>query len=201
MKILSLMPTQKVMQIEAVQSLVAMQADIYNRGDNFNIAFTNGHNPVLSRTELMRYAAKQDDVDYVLWLDSDHIYNSESLYKLIEIMNREKIEAISAAYKVRGPGEVFAHGNFQKDGSFKKLSQNECSGITDCDVVGFGFYVMTHGLVKEMVSKYQKDLFNMDYNNNTTEDVYFCRKMKESNKRVCFDAETIVGHISLTIKK
>ena len=195
------MPAQKVMQVEAVQSLIAMQADIYNRGDNFNIAFTNGHNPVLARISLMRHAALQEGVDYVLWLDSDHIYKGSHVYDLIDKMEKNDIEALSAAYKVRGPCDTFAHGRFLEDGTFKQYEQKDCEGIVDCDVLGFGFYLMKHSFVKEMVDRFGIDLFAMNYRDDTTEDVYFCRKMKEAGKRICFDSDIIVGHLMTIVNK
>jgi hypothetical protein len=201
MKIYALMPAQKVIQVEAVQALIAMQADIYNNGDNFNIAFTNGHNPVLARISLMRHAAIQENVDYVLWLDSDHIYRAKALYTLIEKMNKENLDALSAGYLVRGPCETFAHGRHLEDGTFKQFEKKDCEGIVDADVLGFGFFLMKHSFVKSFVDKHGTDLFHMDYKDNSTEDVYFCRKMKEDGYRVCFDADTIVGHLMTWVNK
>jgi len=201
MKFFGLMPCQKVMEIAAVQSLIGMQADIYNKGDGFKIAFTNGHNPVLSRVSLFRHAAKEEGVDYVLCMDSDHVYKAKHLYALVDKMNEHNLDMLSAGYLVRGPFKTFAHGKFEEDGTFSKLEKDDCSGITDCDVLGFGFYLFRHEFVKKIVEKHGKDLFHMDYADNSTEDVYFCRKMKADGHRICFDADNIVGHLSTWVNR
>lgn len=198
---MSLMPTQKVIQTEAVQSLIGMQADIYNKGDGFKIAFTSGHNPVLSRVSLFRHAALEKGIDYVLCIDSDHIYKAKHLYGLVDKMNEHNLDMLSAGYLVRGPCQTFAHGSFQEDGSFKQIEKGSVSGIVDCDVLGFGFFLFRHEFVKKIVDKHGTDLFKMDYGENSTEDVYFCRKMKEDGYRICFDADNIVGHLATWVNR
>ena len=201
MKILALMPAQKVLMVEAVQSLVAFQADIYNRGDNVNICFTNGHNPVNARTSLANYVSKANEGDYVLWIDSDHIYAPKKFYTLVEKLEKNNLEMLSAAYLVRSKGRTTAHGSFLEDGSFKQHQIEEQSGITDCDVLGFGFLVMKYSFLKRMVEKYPNDLFHMDCSNNSTEDVYFCRQVKKEGVRICYDADTIIGHLTVVVNK
>ena len=195
------MPCQKVIQVEAVQSLIGMQAVVYNKNDGFKMLFTNGHNPVLSRVSLIRAAALEPNVDYVLFMDSDHVYKAKHLYGLVDKMNEHNLDFLSAGYLVRGPCQTFAHGSFQEDGSFKQLEKDQCKGLTECDVVGFGFYLFRHEFIKKIVDKHDKDLFNMDYADNSTEDVYFCRKMKADGYKIYFDADNIVGHLSTWVNR
>jgi len=200
MRILALMPCYKIIEVPAVQTLLALQADIYNRGDNINFLFTQGFNAVKARTALVNSAAKKD-FDYVVWLDSDHIYSAGALYTLIEKIEKNNLDMLSAGYFVRGyvrGQKRFAHGDFV-NGDYQKLSPSEHGGIRDCEVVGFGFLVMKHAFVKRMVEKYPNDLFKMDISDNLTEDVYFCRKCKQEGVRVCFDEDTIVGHLMTVI--
>lgn len=199
MKILALMPAYKYMEIPAVQSLVAMQADVYNNGDNINVAFVHGFNTSLARTNLFEYAASVVDVDYVLNIDSDHIYKAKSLYTLISKIEDNDLDMLSAGYYLRG-GREFAHGR-HVDGKFKKFKEGEVKGIVECDVVGFGFLLMKSQFVKEMVKKFPKDLFKMDVDGNASEDVYFCKKAQENGSKVCFDADTIVGHLTTVVNQ
>lgn len=197
MKILALMPCYKIMEIDAVKSLTGMLADVYSKGDHLHIVYVNGFNAVQARTALIDYASKTD-VDYVIWLDSDHIYKASDMYSLIDKMRSRGLPMLSATYYLRGAGKITAHTRFDAEkGHFK---QEELTGdVMECDVIGFGFVVMTMGFIKEMVSKFGKDLFKMDYDNNTTEDVYFCRKMKELGHKVMFDSGVVVGHLTTVI--
>ena len=193
------MPAYKYMEIPAVQSLVAMQADIYNKGDNINVAFVHGFNTAAARNNLFEYAASQTDVDYVLNIDSDHIYKASKAYALIEKLEENKLDMLSAGYFLRN-GRYFVHGR-HLDGKFIKYKENEVSGIVDCDVIGFGFLLMKWDFVSKMVKAFPKDLFKLDVKDNTTEDVYFCRKAKEFGTRICFDADTIVGHLATVVNE
>lgn len=197
MKILALMPCYKIMEVPAVQSLTGLQADIYSRGDSLNIAYANGFNAVQARTHLANYAAG-NKCDWVLWLDSDHIYKASDVYRLIRRCEDRELPMLSATYYIRGKGKQTAHTRFDPEkGHFKS---DELTGdIMETDVIGFGFLVMRWDFLKEMCDKYPKDLFKMDISDNTTEDVYFCRKVAETGRKIYFDSDVIVGHLTTVI--
>ena len=199
MKILALMPCYKIMEIPAVQSLTAMQADIYSRGDKLDIVYVNGFNAMQARTMLTKYASDNKS-DWILWLDSDHIYKASDLYELIKRCEKDNLNMLSANYYVRGAGKITAHTRFDAEkGHFK---QEELTGdVMECDIVGFGFLVMRWSFLKKMYDLFEKDLFVLDHTNNTTEDVYFCRKVSEIGEKVLFHSGITVGHLTTVINK
>ena len=190
-----------MIDVAAVQSLAALQADVYKRGDNINCVFINGFNAAKARTILLEHAAKCTDVDYIINIDTDQVYTSEQMYTIINKLEENKLDMLSAAYLVKDTSGYFAHGSFKEDNSFEKIHSLNAKGIIDCDVLGFGFLVMKHSFVKKMVDTYKDDLFLFDIKDNSTEDVYFCRQAKKLGTRVCFDADTIVGHLMTVIHK
>jgi GT2 family glycosyltransferase len=197
MNILALMPCYKIMEIDAVKSLTAFQADIYSRGDHLHIVYINGFNAVMARTMLAKYAA-ENPADWVIWLDSDHIYKASDLYALIERCEKDNLPMLSANYYLKSPGKVSAHTRL--DAVKGHFTQAELTGdIVECDIVGFGFLVMRGSFIKEMVDKYGNDLFLMDNTNNTTEDVYFCRKVLECGNKVLFHSGITVGHLMTVV--
>ena len=201
MKILALIPAYKIMDVAAVQSLLGFQSGVYNKGDKLEIVFVYGFNAAKARTKLLSYAASKKDVDYVINIDSDHIVKASDMYKLIKKLERNNLDMLSAGYLVRSTaGRTYAHGKFRKNGTFRKLNETKKRGLIDCDVLGFGFLLMKHSFVKRMVKKYGEDLFLMDSGNNGTEDVYFCRQCKKEGVRICFDADTMVGHITSVVQ-
>lgn len=201
MKIQILIPTYKFIPTEVVQSLMAICASLSVRNDRWNVAFANGFNAAYARTELMNYVNKQPDLDYVLWIDSDHIFTIENVDNLIKTLNEHNLECLSAGYFVRDGSKTFAHGRFNADRSFKKLEKAGCRGLTECDIFGFGFLLMKPQLIKEMVDKFPNDLFKFDCINYTTEDVYFCKQMQSLGKKLYFDADNIVGHLMTAVNK
>lgn len=187
------------MEVPAVISLTGLQADVYNKGDNINIIYTNGFNPVHARSHLTKYASEHES-DWVVWLDSDHIYKASILYSLIDKCKEDNLNMLSANYYVRGKGKVSAHTRFDiEKGHFK---QEELTGdVMECDIVGFGFLVMRWDFLKDMFDKFGDDLFSMDFKNNTTEDVYFCRKVKEAGHKVLFHSGITVGHLTTVVNE
>lgn len=200
MKIQILIPAYKFIPVETVQCLSVIQAAMAERGWKWNIAFVNGFNAAHARNALMNFAIKQE-FDYALWIDSDHVFNMKNVDDLLKELQEKNLDCLSAGYFVRDGSKTFAHGRFKEDKSFAKLKKVECKGITECDVLGFGFLLMTHGFIKEMVNKFPNDLFILDCINNTTEDVYFCRKAQEIGKHLYFDANNIVGHLMTAVNK
>lgn len=197
MKILALMPCYKIMEIPAVQSLTCFLAEVYSKDDHLHIAYCNGFNAVQARTHLTDYAVK-NEVDWVIWLDSDHIYKASDMYKLIKKCEEKNLPMLSANYFMRGGGKVSAHTRF--DAAKGHFKQEELTGdVMECDVIGFGYLVMRWSFLKEMHDKFGLDLFKMDHTDNTTEDVYFCRKVKESGYPVCFHSGVTVGHLTTVI--
>lgn len=193
------MPTSKVMEIAAVQSLVSLQSAVYNRKDNITVAFSNGFNAAKARTFLLHYANGQK-ADWVVWLDSDHVYNANLMYSMIDKMIENGLEILSAKYYVRDAQlkKTTAHGNFSPEG-FKKFDEPIEGDLIDCDVVGLGFCIMKPSLVQRLIETYDKDLFKFDLEDNSTEDVYFCRQIKKLGVRLCFDNKATIGHLTTTV--
>lgn len=187
------------MEIPAVQSLTGLQADVYSRGDKLDIVYANGFNAVQARTMLTNYVV-DNTCDWVLWLDSDHVYKASAMYSLIDRCVKDNLNMLSATYYVRGAGKQTAHTRFDiAKGHFK---QDELTGdVMEADVIGFGFLIMRWDFLKKIHEKYNGELFLMDHTNNTTEDVYFCRKVKDFGDKVLFDSGVIVGHLTTVVNK
>jgi len=208
MKIVACMPSYKIMDVLAVQSLVAFQCDVFSKGDGLNILFANNYTASKGRDMLFRVASESfKDSDYVISLDSDHVYSAKAMYSLIDKMEKNNLDLLSAKYYCRND---FGHDNngrrkvamirYTDDkGNFElyEPEDNE-SGLIDVDVVGLGFCVMKMDFVRKLIAKYG-DLFTTNENGNYADDVIFCGYVQKEGKRICYDADTIVGHISTII--
>jgi hypothetical protein len=199
MKILILMPMYKIMDVHCVISLVDFIQNLHEDGHQARIVFSHGFNAAKARNQLTEHAVHKEGFDYVLWLDTDHVYKAENLYKLVERMEKENLPMLSATYTLHGCPET-AHG-ITEGNTFRHFTQEELkNGLIDCTVVGFGFLVMRCGFLKEMWDKFGTSLFVMDAKENCTEDVKFCRCAIENGTRVCFDSDVKVGHIELAVR-
>lgn len=199
MKVLILMPMYKIMDVHCVVSLVDFIQNLHEDGHHARIVFSHGFNAAKARKQLTEHAVEKTDYDYILWLDTDHVYKTENFYKLVDRMNKDNLDMLSATYTLHGCPDT-AHG-IVKDDVFKHFTQDELkNGLIDCTVVGFGFLVMRLDFLKKMHKLYGDKLFILDAKENCTEDVRFCRCVLESGGRVCFDSDVKVGHIELAVR-
>jgi len=139
----------------------------------------------------------------LLWLDSDHLYLKTDFYKLVEKMEKDGLNMLSASYKMRGTEET-AHG-ITEDGKFrhfhyKELNEKGEDDLIEACVVGFGFLVMKVDFLKNMWNKYKEDLFKLDAVNNATEDVTFCKLAREEGNSVLFHPKVRIGHMELCVR-
>lgn len=200
MKIAILVPIYKSMDAPCVISLVDFHQQLVEDGHSCKFVFVNGFNAVKARRLLIEHCIKtEEEYDYVLWLDSDHVYKKEHLYDLIDRMKKENLDMLSATYKLHGSSET-VHG-ITENNIFRHFKDEELKEeVIDCDVVGFGFMVMTHDFVRKLYERFGDQLFVFDATKNMTEDVKFCNAVKEVGKRVCFDPKVKVGHIELAVR-
>lgn len=196
MKIAILIPFYKYMDALAVQSLVTMLADIHDHGDVYVQVFCHSLYIEKARSLLFKTVTENvPDADYVLCIDTDHVYSAKVLYALIERMEKEELALLSAAYRARGMVEFYAHCKKDESGAMKKIPYTPLSGVIDCDSVGFGFLVLRGAYVRRVQEKHGSKLFDGGLSIGG-EDLQFCKIAKEDGTRIAFDADQKVGHIS-----
>lgn len=205
MKVMILMPLYKSMDAQCVISLIDFHQQLIDDGHSCKFVFTNGFNAAKARKALSKYAHDcPEKYDYVLWLDTDHIYRKEDFYSLVSRMKVENLQMLSATYKLHGNPET-VHGitdesgfhHFTEDDLNKAISDEK---VIDCQVVGFGFLLMTHEFLYGLFEKHGEKLFILDARENCTEDVKFCRVVLDDGFRVCFDPAVKVGHIEIAVR-
>ena len=205
MNIAILIPIYRTMEGACVQSLLDMQCALYSGGHTVRFYFANGFNAARARVGLAREFAKDEkfEADFVLWLDSDHMYPAKSFYDLIHAMDEHNIPMLSGSYKLRGSEET-VHG-ITEDGKFrhfhyKDLNALPAGQLVEADVVGFGFLVMRAQFLRDMWAKHGEELFKMDIGMNGTEDVAFCQWVKKDGHKVLFHPGVRIGHVEMCIR-
>ena len=205
MNLAILIPIYKTMDAACVQSLLGMVADLNGSGAKIRFYFANGFNAARARIGLARtfYEEKEFTADYVLWLDSDHYYTKKCFDNLLEALEKNNLDMLSASYKVRG-GEETVHGS-TIDGTFKHFHYKDLNEMPEgqlfeCDVVGFGFLLMKADFLRKMWVKHGENMFKMDIGMNGTEDVAFCDLARKDGYKVMFHPKVRIGHMELCVR-
>jgi cellulose synthase/poly-beta-1,6-N-acetylglucosamine synthase-like glycosyltransferase len=196
LKILACMPTHKAMEIEGVRSLLKMQELIFRDGNEFQLITHPGFNPYFKRNLLLKKALEINP-DWVLSLDSDHIYSKDALDTLIS----HDLDIVAAKYYVSGGVGVenrpLAMGRWV-DGKFDLIrKQDEEQGIVEVDVVGFGFTLIKPSALKK-IYKDGDSFMTPSGVVQETDDSLFCKRAKDCGLKIYYDSDVTIGHLTLT---
>lgn len=166
----------------------------YNFGQRYRDSQFIFNNPSRMSIDRMRNQtariALESQSDYLLFLDDDVVVEMEGLHKLVAC------NADIAASKVVIRGYPFDYMIFKEQtrrghsGLFAQSKLPE-SGVINCDAVGFSFCLIKTEVLKSLPAPW----FITGLNN--TEDIYFCVKAREMNRKLKIVCECSIrsGHI------
>jgi len=152
-----------------------------------------------ARDAIARYAV-DNDYDYVLYVDSDMIFSSEDLKKLVS----HDADIVSGLYVTRrGENKNVCYKKIITRRRFPyrapDLIVDPCtSGYAPVAACGFGFCLIKTSVVKCMLKRY-KSLFEPKWG--VGEDIAFCIRAKKCGYQVFTDRDVKLGHIGEIVYK
>jgi hypothetical protein len=145
------------------------------------------------------------DYDYLMWIDSDIVFNPQHF---ITLLKHEK-DIVSGIYLMEGCTSFATVKDwdeefFKKNNNFQFMTPDDLKGQNDLIEVsytGMGFMLIKKGVFEAMEYPWfrpiEKQIGNMvDF---TMEDVGFCLKAKEKGFSVFIDPHVRVGHEKRTV--
>lgn len=188
MKILLGMPTVKNIPTKTVISL--LQTVQKGAVDPFLI---EGSLVYDARNTIAQYAV-DNDYDYILFADSDMLFNSEDLKKLLS----HDVDICSGLYVTRrGEKQNVAYNKIITRRSFpfrapKLIPDNEHFGYGEIAGCGLGFCLIKTSVIKSMLKRY-KSLFEPKFG--VGEDIAFCIRARRCGYKIHIDRDVRLGHI------
>ena len=188
MKILIAVPCMDSVPSQFCQSLAVL-----NKTEECAIAFQMGSLIYTSRNNLAAMAVK-NEVDYVLWLDSDMIFPSDVLKKLLE--DRNKGDIITGIYYRRvAPFKPVLYSKLEIDDKgcewegYENIP-DECFEVKGC---GFGCVLTPTSVFMDVMAKFG-DMFAPI--NGVGEDLSFCWRARECGYNIIADPSIPLGHVA-----
>ena len=146
------------------------------------------------------------DYDYLLWIDSDIIFEPKDFLKLIE----RNVDICGGLYLMEGGKQYAAVKNwdidyFRNNGTFQFLTPDDIKDITDIIEVsytGFGFLLMKRGVIERIEYPWFEPVvteFDENIKDFASEDVSFCKKANKFGITIHIDPTVIVGHEKSTV--
>ena len=138
--------------------------------------------------ELCLSKVKVSEFDYVLWIDSDMLFNAEQLDKLL-MANKNVVGALYKSYE-----NQWVCG-FDKDDNLVKVTDENLAlddTFLKVDYCGFGFLLMKTAIFNNLKEWPFRPLSEHEYKKG--EDYTFCKRLRESGETIFIHKEVKVLH-------
>lgn len=189
MKIAILMPTLETLPVDTVGSLIGIL-----KREQTTIYFASSSLVYDSRNQLMNIAYREKP-DYVLWIDSDMVFPSDALDRLIQA-DKDFITGLYFGRKNTHEPIIY---RTVKPRTFRHNAINE---VEDCiseelftvQGCGFGFVLMKNKVIEDMINAYRSPF---EPYKNLGEDLSFCYrwlKLSKHNQIWC-DSTIPIQHV------
>ena len=142
------------------------------------------------------------DYDYIMWIDSDMVFQPEQFFKLIE---HDK-DVVSGMYKMSDNKnyatvenmdedffEQWCYYQFLQDNDIKKKNGK----LFKADYTGMGWMLVKYGVIEKMKYPYfypRKTIHKAGWEEFVWDDVEFCLRVREAGFDVWVDPNIIPGH-------
>jgi len=194
MKTLIAVPCMDQVPVPFCQSLAQLQ-----KIGECTLAMKAGSLIYTSRNELATMAISMG-ADYVFWLDSDMQFKPDTLIRMMDTLQKNKLDMLTGLYFRRVPPYtpvVFDGLEMRTEticswSEFKKLP-DELFEVGGC---GFGCVLMDVGVFLDVQGKFGNMFAPMG---NTGEDLAFCMRARQCGYKIYCDPTIICGHVGYSI--
>ena len=151
-----------------------------------------------SRNAIATEAIKMD-ADYVFWLDSDMVFKSDTLVRMLETLKANDLDILSGLYFRRVPPySPVLFDKIEMDGEECDYSEFQSipDGLFEVGACGFGCVLMKTDVFFDVQSKFGNMFAPIG---NTGEDVAFCWRARQCGYKVFCDPSVICGHVGYSV--
>lgn len=189
MKTLIVIPCMDQVPTQFCQSLAMLKKE-----GECAIAFQMSSLIYMARNELAMKAI-QLGADYILWLDSDMVFEPDLMTRLFESLKANDADFVSGLYFKRFPPyEPVAYSKFDivDDEIIAEKMTDVPETVTEVGGVGFGCVLMSTALALAVYNEYNTMFAPIG---NVGEDIAFCYRAQTLGYKVLLDPSIRCGHV------
>ena len=194
-KILIAIPCMDQVPAPFAQSL----AMIRKPDDDVACSFQMGSLIYTSRNNLALQAMKTE-FDYMLWLDSDMVFQQDLLIRMKQTMDEKGLDFLTGLYFRRVPPftpVLFDQLDIAEDGSCTWTDWKDVpEGLFKVGGCGFGCVLIKTDVLFDVQAKFG-ELFNPIAN--MGEDLSFCWRARQCGYDIWCDPSLVCGHVGYTV--
>lgn len=195
-KLMIAMPSLEMMPVMTCQSLVGLI-----KPPGTSVVFSMGSIVHAARNDLTD-TALEHGAKYVLWLDSDMVWNPDLLMKLEAAMTESGADIVSAmCWRRKPPIELVQYSvlepDDEHDGMWRIAALDKPpEGIEPISACGFGGVLMNTDILEAVKGVWGKPF---DYMQGLGEDLSFCYRARMLGAKIVCDGRVRMGHLGTKI--
>lgn len=195
-KILIAIPCMDMVSARFAQSLTTLK-----KVGQCTVSFLMGSLVYDSRNKLAGYAMKME-ADYILWLDSDMVFQPDTLERMIQTLDEHKeIDILSGLYFRRGqPFTPVLYKKLETDAEGNTVWEDYIDfpeGVFEVAGCGFGCVLMRTDCLLDIAAKENGGMWFTPFRD-CGEDCAFCIRARNNGYRIFCDSSIDLGHMAYT---
>ena len=193
MKILIAVPCMDQVPFTFAQSLSTLE-----KIGECKLAMKSGSLIYTSRNSLAMMAI-QMDADFVFWLDSDMVFKSDTLVRMMDVLQKNDLDILTGLYFRRVPPySPVLFDKLEQNGEVTEFTEFSSvpNGLFEVGGCGFGCVLMKTDVFFDVQSKYGNMFAPMG---NNGEDVAFCMRARCCGYKIYCDPSIVCGHVGYSV--
>ena len=192
MKIFIAIPTMETVPVQFLGSMLQLQ-----RKYEVKFGIATGSLVYNARNNLARQAVAAE-ADWVLWLDSDMVFNPDLLDRMLDVCEKNDISFLTALCFRRKPPYtpcLFERLDQRKDGKGASYTAllSVPEGLFQIEGCGFAGVLMSTDVLISVAAKFNGQMFDPMYG--FGEDVAFCWRARQCGYEIWCDSSIEMGHV------
>lgn len=187
-----------VPSMDSVPAIFAQSLSMLEKVGDCVIGFQVGSLVYNSRNQLARRAIEMGS-DYILWLDSDMMFEPDTLKRMTNIMGEKDLDILSGIYfrRCEPYTPVLCDKLSISEGGCDHHNLEEVpEGLFEVEGIGFGCVLMKTDVVFDVLARFH-DAFSPIHA--VGEDLSFCWRARECGYKIFADSSIQLGHCGHTI--
>lgn len=200
-KIMVAVPTREYIDVDSEKCIRKLEKDSWlNKSIQVDVEMMPG-----TIIHDMRYAlaeaAIKNKYDYILWVDSDMVFESTVLYDLLEA-DKDIVSAV--CFMRRAPYEPCIYSKMRMGASLEEDQIEKYfdypDGVFEVEACGMAMCLMKVIVLEDIITKTGQPFFPIKSNHRTLgEDLSFCYNARKCGHKIWATSKPKVGHIGKLI--
>ena len=196
-KIMIAVPTREYIDVDSEKCIRKLERDMWlNSNYKVDVELVPGtviHDLRFSIAEL----AIKGKYDYILWIDSDMVFNSFVLYDLLEA-NKDIVTAV--CFMRRAPYEPCIYSKLRMGATLEEDQIEKYfdypEGVFEVEACGMAMCLMKVAVLEDIMLKVGQPFFPVRSDHRTLgEDLSFCYNARKCGHKIWATSKPVVGHI------